>query len=110
MTTLVSEITVSESTTRDRRQLHNFRGTYGDVDKYENGKLSLSFGQEATLDFTKLIFLYFPKPTLITFTVNSTPLSFEVKGVVHLPTAGRIHVEHDDVDQTDPIEFSYTKA
>lgn len=110
MSTLVSEVTVTESTTRDRRQLVTKRGTYGEIGNFDLSRHTLEYQDAVTLQFTQFVFMYFPKPTLITLTVNSNSVDLTVVGTLVLPAAGSVHVEHTDAQVTDPIVFEYLKA
>lgn len=110
MSTIVTDVVVSESTTRDRRQLQQARGAVPDVTNVDLGKVSLVYNQSKTIAFTKFIYLYFPKSTLITFTSGLNSVQITVVGPVVLPCEGSIQVAHTTEAQTDPIVFDYVKA
>lgn len=110
MSTLTAQMTIINSEKRTRTVLLEGSGSVPDA-QITTGSGSLTAGQTKTLTFTKLISLYFPKPTLIHLTIGSDTVDATVKGAMVLPCAGVLVIENPaDTTATDPTTFSYVLA
>lgn len=110
MTTLVTDVVISQTTRNARSDLFSFRSSYGDLANQNGGKVALLATQAKTIAATKLLCMYFPKPTVIQVTINTVVTTMTVSGTLMLPVACSVTVTNTSLTTTDPLTFTYLVA
>lgn len=110
MTTLVAEVTVHKTERKTRKQLFDFRGSYGNLRGADSGSAELLYNQNKILVSTKLLCVYFSKPTVIQLTIGSSVSTLTVEGTMIIPGECSVSVTNTSTTATDPLMFSYIVA
>lgn len=110
MTVLTTEVVVRRTERNDRRNLYEFQGKYPDLPGEDLGRAALLPGDSKVLVSTKLLCVYFPKPTVIQLTIGESVSTIEVTGNMMIPGACAITVANDSGTTTDPLVFNYVVA
>lgn len=110
MSMLTVELTVRQTEKNARRDLFSFQGKYTDLVGQDLGRASLNYGQSKTLVSTKVLCVYFTKPTVIQLTIGQTVSTVEINGAMVIPAACAITVSNNSGTTTDPLVFHYVVA
>lgn len=109
MIVLTSDVVIRKTDKRQRSDIASFRASYADLGSQTSGNVALLASQNKTITSTKLLYMYFPKPTVILITFGVTVNTVTVTGSLLLPVACTVSVTNSS-QATDPLTFTYVVA